>query len=51
MRRYMTAWGIALAMLVGRPAASQTPAAGEADPGVRPTRLIDRISAPRQQQF
>jgi len=31
----------ALAMLAGRPVAGQTPAA-EADPGVRPTRLIDR---------
>jgi quercetin dioxygenase-like cupin family protein len=35
---------VVLAMLGGRPlvAQQQTPAAGEADPGVRPTRLIDR---------
>jgi quercetin dioxygenase-like cupin family protein len=42
MRRYIGALGILLAVLVGRPAAAQTPAAGDADPGVRPTRLIDR---------
>ncbi len=47
MPRSLAAFGIVLAMLVGRPAAAQTPAvqtpaAGEADPGVRPTRLIDR---------
>jgi quercetin dioxygenase-like cupin family protein len=42
MRQYVGAFGILLAVLVGRPALAQTPAAGEADPGVRPTRLIDR---------
>lgn len=42
MRQYIAAVGIMLATLVGRSAAAQTPAAGEADPGVRPTRMIDR---------
>ena len=47
MRRYIVTFGIVSAMFVGRPAAAQTPvaqtpAAGEADPGVRPTRLLDR---------
>jgi quercetin dioxygenase-like cupin family protein len=42
MRRNMTAFGMVLAVLVGRPAAAQAPSAGDADPGVRPTRLIDR---------
>ena len=42
MWQYIAAVGIVLAMLVGRPAAAQTLAAGEADPGVRPTRMIDR---------
>ena len=32
----------ALALLTAAPVAGQTPAPGEADPGVRPTRLIDR---------
>ena len=32
----------AFAFLAAVPAAAQTPAPGEADPGVRPTRLIDR---------
>ena len=41
MRGYIT-FGIVLAALVGRGAVAQTPAAGEADPGVRPTRMIDR---------
>jgi len=42
MWQYITAVGIVLATVIGRPAAAQTPAAGEADPGVRPTRMIDR---------
>ena len=42
MRSSIAVVGIVLAVLVGQPAAAQTPAAGEADPGVRPTRLIDR---------
>jgi quercetin dioxygenase-like cupin family protein len=42
MRASIAAAGIALALFVAQPAAAQTPAAGEADPGVRPTRLIDR---------
>jgi quercetin dioxygenase-like cupin family protein len=33
---------IVLAAFLSQPAAAQTPAAGEADPGVKPTRLIDR---------
>ena len=41
MRQHTVAVGIMLAMLIGRPATAQTPAA-EADPGVRPTRMIDR---------
>jgi quercetin dioxygenase-like cupin family protein len=40
MQRYLAVYGLALATLVGRPVMAQTP--GEADPGVRPTRLIDR---------
>jgi len=40
MQRYLAVYGLALATLVGRPVMAQT--AGEADPGVRPTRLIDR---------
>ena len=39
MQRYLAVYGLALATLVGRPVMAQTP--GEADPGVRPTRLID----------
>ena len=39
MRRYV-AFGIVVAAFVGRGAVAQTP--GEPDPGVRPTRLIDR---------
>ena len=42
MRRYLTALGIVLAVLVGRPAAAQTPAAGQADQGVRSIGLIAR---------
>ncbi len=42
MRSSIAVAGIVLALLADRPAAAQTPAAGEADPGVRPTRLIDR---------
>jgi quercetin dioxygenase-like cupin family protein len=41
MTRYLAAAVAALAVLTGRPVAGQTPAP-EADPGVRPTRLIDR---------
>lgn len=41
MREYIIAVGVLLAMIMGRPASVQTPAP-EADPGVRPTRLIDR---------
>ena len=41
MKRYV-AFVIVLAALVGRGAVAQTPARGEADPGVRPTQLIDR---------
>ena len=41
MKRYL-AFGIVLAAFVGRGIVAQTPATGEADPGVRPTRLIDR---------
>jgi quercetin dioxygenase-like cupin family protein len=42
MQRYVAAIGVAVAVLLGRPAMAQAPAAGEADPGIRPTRLIDR---------
>jgi quercetin dioxygenase-like cupin family protein len=42
MRSSITVVGMVLAVLVAQPAAAQTLAAGEADPGVRPTRLIDR---------
>jgi quercetin dioxygenase-like cupin family protein len=42
MRRLIGTLAIAGSLLVTRPAAAQPPAAGEADPGVRPTRLIDR---------
>ena len=42
MRSSLAVAGLALAVLIARPAGAQTPAAGEADPGVRPTRLIDR---------
>ena len=41
MRRSLLALVI-LTAIAGRPVAAQTQAAGEADPGVRPTRLIDR---------
>lgn len=33
---------VVVAVLLGRPGATQTPATGEPDPGVRPTRLLDR---------
>jgi quercetin dioxygenase-like cupin family protein len=46
MQRSTLLFTIALAVFAGRPAMAQTPAAqapaAEADPGVRPTRLIDR---------
>lgn len=42
MRLPIVVVGIVLAVFAGQPAAAQTPVAGEADPGVRPTRLIDR---------
>jgi quercetin dioxygenase-like cupin family protein len=38
----VTALGIVLALSSGSPALAQAPAPGEADPGVRPTRMIDR---------
>lgn len=41
MREHIVEVGIMLAMLIGRPATLQIPAP-EADPGVRPTRMIDR---------
>ena len=42
MHRYLAVCGLTLMALAGRPLMAQTPAPGEADPGVRPTRLIDR---------
>ena len=42
MRSSFAVASLVLTVLIARPAAAQTPAAGEADPGVRPTRLIDR---------
>ena len=42
MRSSIPVGGMVLALLAAQPATAQTPAAGEADPGVRPTRLIDR---------
>lgn len=42
MWRHIAAVAIVSSVFLGRSAAAQTPAAGEADPGVRPTRLIDR---------
>jgi quercetin dioxygenase-like cupin family protein len=42
MHRSLLALVILTAIAGVRPAAAQTQAAGEADPGVRPTRLIDR---------
>ena len=44
MRAFLIGVGIVLAGLAAAPASAQTqpPAAAEADPGVRPTRLIDR---------
>jgi quercetin dioxygenase-like cupin family protein len=41
MRQSLAAAGVVLAVLVCRAASAQTPGP-EADPGVRPTRLIDR---------
>lgn len=41
MREYIVAVGVLLAMLIGRAAQVPIPAP-EADPGVRPTRMIDR---------
>jgi len=42
MWRHIAAFAIVSSLSLGRPAMAQTPATGEADPGVRPTRLIDR---------
>lgn len=42
MKRSVAVVGFVLAICLARSAAGQTPAQGEADPGVRPTRLIDR---------
>ena len=42
MQRYLAVCGLALATLAGQSVMAQTPGTGEADPGVRPTRLIDR---------
>ena len=42
MKRYIASFGIVLSSLVVPPVVAQTPAAGEADPGVKPNRLIDR---------
>ena len=42
MRQYIAAMGIVLTLLAGRSVAGQIQATGEADPGVRPTRMIDR---------
>ncbi len=42
MHRSVFVLAVVVAIAVVRPVAAQTPAAGEADPGVRPTRLIDR---------
>ena len=43
MRRRIAVVGVvAMAVLFGRPVAAQAPAGGEPDPGVRPTRLLDR---------
>jgi quercetin dioxygenase-like cupin family protein len=42
MWRLVGALALVSSLFLARPAAAQTPAAGEADPGVRATRLIDR---------
>ena len=42
MWRLIGVFAIVSSVSLARPAAAQTRAAGEADPGVRPTRLIDR---------
>ena len=42
MHRLLAVLAVVAAIVLVRPASAQTPAAGEADPGVRPTRLIDR---------
>ena len=42
MPRLFAALALVGCVLATRPIAAQPPAAGEADPGVRPTRLIDR---------
>ncbi len=44
MRRNISALGVAIVLTVfgWSSAPAQTPAAGEADPGVQPTRLLDR---------
>ena len=41
-RRAIAAGVLALALWLPSPTAPQAPAQGEADPGIRPTRLIDR---------
>jgi len=42
MRRYIAAAAIVFVACIGTRASAQAPATGEADPGVKPTRLIDR---------
>jgi quercetin dioxygenase-like cupin family protein len=42
MRQYVGAMGVVLTLLAGRSVVGQIQATGEADPGVRPTRMIDR---------
>ena len=42
MQRFLMAVGVVVALVSGRPVWAQTPAPGEADPGVRPIRMIDR---------
>ncbi len=42
MRNLLGTFALTLALISGPSVTGQTPAAGEADPGVRPNRLIDR---------
>ena len=42
MTRYLATLGIVLVVLGGRQGGAQTTQGGEPDPGVKPTRLIDR---------
>ncbi len=42
MRTLLVPFALILALISGSSATGQTPAAGEADPGVRPNRMIDR---------